>query len=132
MRCLLLCLLCCVLLCPPTLAAEPAILVPIDGAVVAPDTPTPAARLRQFTHRERKDLGLTFRDLLPEVRAMRRAGTLEGKTSEDVALEILAKRAETPAFKALPGGEIDWDAVLIWLEKLIALVMKFIAMFGGI
>lgn len=94
------------------------------------DIPTPAIELRQLSRRERKDLGLTFRDLLSEIRDMKKAGTLEGKTSEEVTAEILTARMEIPAFKAILGGQIDWDAVFAFIERLVDLIMKLIAAFG--
>ena len=130
MRCLLLCLLLCFLLCPPMLAAEPAILVPIDGAVVAPDTPTPAvnpqASLRRMTRAERK-LAMAVIDDAANACGMRRLEFMravkrgDAVANDELKLSLAANE---------DAREIDIDRLKEILEMILDFISQLLAIFG--
>jgi hypothetical protein len=81
-----------------------------------------------LTFRQRRAMGLTFRSVRLELRAMQAAGDLEGKDTSTVSVEVV-DRLMTKNPKAFADPSLDWDALLAFVERLVALLLKIFALF---
>jgi hypothetical protein len=93
--------------------------------------PEPEGR-RRLTRREKKDLGLTFRQVFADLAEMKRAGQLEDPDPARLALEILNRRAtaDPSAFRKVAADpSVDWDELSAFMEHLIELILKIMALF---
>jgi len=80
---------------------------------------------KALTLRQRLAMGLTLPKIAKVVLAMREADQLEGRSSREIALEVLGElQAANPA--AFEDPEIDWDAVIAWIEKMVEFIMAII------
>ena len=82
-----------------------------------------------FGIRQRRAMGLSFRDVRKLLEEMGADGDLGEKTNAELAVEVLgnAVNARPAVFR---DAAIDWDKLLAFLEKLIPLILKIIALFG--
>jgi hypothetical protein len=89
-------------------------------------TETPEAR--GLTLRQRREIGLTLRNCIRVARGLNRDDELSDDPDIAAGQIAVALAGENP--QAFVG--VDWDAILEFIEKLIPLIMKIIALFGGI
>ncbi len=106
-----------------------------DVAVVVRVPADTAGELTAFalrkgpTLRERRAMGLTLRNVRKTLAEMQKAGELEDKDSATIAVEVLDRLiGDNPA--AFQNAAIDWDRILEFLERLIPLILKIIALFS--
>jgi hypothetical protein len=143
MKSLLVALVACLVLCTvglaqsgwtnPFLDDQPAVVeteAPLGPAPTAAETTAYAELGRKpgLTFRQRRAMGLTFRNVRLELKTMQAAGDLEGKDRATVSAEVL-DRIVSKNPKAYADPSLDWDAVLAFVERLVALILKIIALF---
>jgi len=99
----------------------------VDG----PPAAESAKLRRELTAKQRNELGLTLAAVRDAVRELRKSGEIDDRTStSEVAAAVLGKlEAKDPKAFAAPG--LDLDAILEWLEKVIPIIMKIIALFSS-
>jgi len=99
-------------------------LVPVVASEAVP-TARPGLSIKQ-----RREMGLTFRNVRKILAKKHQAGELDGREVPTIALEVMAELvdADPSAF----DREIDWDKLFEFLERLIELIMKLVAIFGTI
>ena len=106
------------------------ITVPVT-ATVATDVPVLATKkFREgLTIRERREMGLTVRNVSRVLQELDKAGEInEETTTEEAAVMVLSVLlADNPA--AFQDPAIDWEAILAFLERLIPLILQIIAIF---
>ena len=101
--------------------------VDVAKPVVSVDT-KPVGIADGLTIKQRRGMGLTVANVRKILVEKQAAGELDGKTVEELSVEVLGQLvAENP--KAFADPKIDWDALIAFLEKLIPLIMKIIALF---
>jgi len=78
-----------------------------------------------LTRRQRKKLGITFRNIRRVAKELKANGELSDNTALASAevLEVLTN--ENPKGFKDEAAAIDWDALLAFIEKLMAIIMKF-------
>lgn len=84
---------------------------------------------RELTWRDRKDMGLTVRELAPVYRELKKSGEIDDESSDGeiaAALSVKMSQKNPMAFK----GNIDWDAIIAFIEKMIPLILKLISLFS--
>jgi len=84
---------------------------------------------RGISGRQRRDLGLTFRNLRQVVRDLHAEGRLEGLSRSDLALVTLDTLMEANP-KAYANDQLDFDAILNFLERILPIILKLIELFG--
>lgn len=107
------------------------------SATVAPtDSVQPQLRpvkLREgLTRRQRRDMGLTFgnvRRVLSELQADESA-CFDDCCIEELAV-MVAERVVTENPAAFQDPQLDWDAILAFIERLIPLIMTIISLFSS-
>lgn len=106
---------------PATLASE---ITPSAEAEVE-------ARDGRLTLRQRRQLGLTFRNCLQAARKLKAEGTLDADP-DIAAAQIAAVISGDPEYaKAYAEvGAVNWDAILAFIERLIPLIMQLIQLFS--
>lgn len=83
----------------------------------------------ELTIRQRRAMGITVANVRQILAAKQKAGELEGKSTETLAVEVLDELvAANP--KAFDDPGIDWDKLIEFIEKLIPLILKILALFG--
>ena len=79
--------------------------------------------------REARRLGLTVRNIGPIVRKIRDEPDFADKTHAEIAVEVAERLAEQN-----PDGfrdpNLDWDAIIEFIEKLLPLILKLIEIFS--
>ena len=82
-----------------------------------------------LTIRQRREMGLTLRNVTRIVKELDEAGEItEDTTVEEAAVMVLSVLVEdTPA--AFQDPAIDWEAILAFLERLLPLILQIIAIF---
>jgi len=105
-----------------------------EAAGITAAAPAPAAEptvTDGLTIRQRREMGLTVANVRKVLVAKQKAGELDGKSTEELAVEVLNELvAANP--KAFSDPAIDWDKLIAFIEKLIPLILKIIALFGGV
>ena len=94
-----------------------------------PLKPTPATAVPKLSIRERRAMGLTFRNVRKQLSVMKKAGELEGKDVSTISVEVLNRLVQDNP-KAFSNPKLDWDNILSFLEKLIPLILKIMMLFG--
>lgn len=80
----------------------------------------------------RRRLGLTVGQLLPIVRDLKARGLIDDDNPSAAAVAVAAHlHGVDPAWQAEAKVGADWDAILDFIERLIPLILKLIALFGG-
>ncbi len=89
------------------------------------------------TWKQRRAMGVTFRNIRKILGEMQQAGELEGKDSATLAVEVLDRLVtDNPAEfqSAMQVAGADWpaffDALIALIEKLIPLIIKLISLFS--
>lgn len=113
---------------PPIKAAGP-----VNPAAQAAAEPTAGPVLRII---QRRKLGLTTANVCRVLRDMKASGELEQfkSTGEDGKAAIdcsslavaVADRLASESPQAWAEGEIDWDAIIKFLEQLLELILKYL------
>ena len=130
----------CVLIVPAALSAEApagsagwAATVPATAVV----TGEPTAALKAFvpvakkglSRKQRKEMGVTFRNIRRVMADMQQAGELEGLSSAEISAEVLNRLiGDNP--QAFGDPSVDWDALLEFIEKLIEIIMRLISLWS--
>lgn len=86
---------------------------------------------RELTAKQRRDLGLSLAAVRDAVRELKRSGAIDDRSStSEIAAKVLESlEAKDPKAFAAPG--LDLDAILEWLETIVPLIMKIIALFSA-
>ena len=90
------------------------------------------------TLREQRAMGISFVNLSRIMRDMKGDGLLAGETGSSLASVVLDRLiTEDPATfdpkcEAIDWGAIDWDKVMEIIQRLIDLILKFMAIFAAI
>jgi hypothetical protein len=85
---------------------------------------------RRLGYRERRALGLTFRNVRRVLDEMDQDGELEGKSSSMLAVEVFDHLVDENPQEFSAVAEVDWDAILDFLTKLIELILKLLILFS--
>ena len=85
---------------------------------------------RGLTFRERRELGLTFRNILRVTKQLQENGELEDLTQAEIAAEVMAVIAEENP-KSFAEASLDWDGILNFIERLLPIILKLIELFGA-
>ncbi len=81
-----------------------------------------------FGIRQRREMGLTIRNVKGLLDEMKADGDLEGKTNAELAVEVLDNLLDGKP-SAFKDPEIDWDQLLAFIERLVSLILKLIGLF---
>ncbi len=80
--------------------------------------------------RQRRKMGLTFRNIRKEVKAMNAEGVLDGDETYTEIAAMAARRlynANASAFDATADNAgIDWDRIIAIIEKLLPFILMFL------
>lgn len=133
------------LLCLPVYSADnPQCVINADGSISCPELAPPVsatvdaaaaaeeereAEAGRLTFRERRKLGLTFRNVLRTARQLNAAGELS--SAEDVAAGQIAFAIAAESPKAYADPAVDWDAILAFLEGLMPIILQLIEIFNS-
>ena len=108
----------------PAVAGEPTLAptVSVELKAAAKDL----AGREGLTFKQRRALGITFRNIRKEFSEMSEAGELEGKTQSVVAREIMERlvRSNPTAFA---DPTINFDAVMAWVEWFLSILLYLLA-----
>jgi hypothetical protein len=86
---------------------------------------------KRLTIRERRKLGLTFRNVLRVTRELQDEGVLDKHDKAGTAAQILERLThEDPQAYQEVKGDFDWDAFLEFLEKLLPIILMFMEAFS--
>jgi hypothetical protein len=103
----------------------------VDRDVVAAAYAAEADLEVHMSRREMRRMGLTVLNIRRRTRQMAIAGEITSDMSHEQIRDIVIddlQGDEPRAFQQLSA--IDWDKVIAFIEKLIPLILKIIAMFG--
>jgi hypothetical protein len=78
--------------------------------------------------RQRRKLGVTLRNLAAITAQLKKAGKLDGLPNEEIAVEIMKEWQLSTDLTQAP--DIDWDALLDFIERLIPVILKIIDLFS--
>jgi len=83
-----------------------------------------------LTRRERRDMGLTFRNIRRAMATMQASGEIdETMTKAEISIAVADKLvSDNPS--AFQDPSLDWDAILAFIERMIPLILKLIALFS--
>lgn len=111
---------------PPVVETTPEVAPSVAGDVAALKDVT----LRKGpTWRQRRAMGITFRNIRRVLAEKKAAGELEGKDAATLSVEVANQLAgENP--KAFADPSIDFDALLDFIERLIAFILRIMAIFA--
>ena len=87
---------------------------------------------RGLTFRQRREMGLTARNIYRVTRELARDGTIDKDTPKDDVTQAVMDRLVMDNPKAFADPSADWDAIFAFIEKLLPFIMQIIALFGGI
>lgn len=97
--------------------------------------PTPAVRPMKFrdgpNRRERKAMGLTFSNVRRITAELQKTGEITEEMTRAEVSTIVANRIVSENPNAFQDPELDWDALLAWIEAIMELVMRLIALFSN-
>lgn len=82
-----------------------------------------------LTPQQREAMGLTRANVRKVARQLRKEGRLKGLSQREMAeliLDVIA--VDNP--KAFAAPNIDWDALIAFIEKLLPLILKLIELFS--
>jgi len=103
----------------------------------AEDTMAPLRKADRLTHREARQIGITFRNVRRILRDLQAEGVLDVDDAAGTSLQVMGRlQNENPKAFASVGttGDRDWgaflDAVIAFLEKFIPMLIKFMSIFG--
>ena len=84
---------------------------------------------RGLTFKQRRQMGLTVRNIARATRVLASEGIITKDTPEDEAAELVLERLVMDNPQSFADPTLDWDAVLAFIERLIPLIMTIIALF---
>lgn len=87
------------------------------------------AAARGLTMRQRRDMGLTFGNIMRATRVVVASGAIDADDPAEVVAAAVAQQLVVENTKAFADPSLDWDAVLAFIEKLIPIIMTLIALF---
>lgn len=82
-----------------------------------------------MTMRERRQRGLTLRNMLRVSRQLKESGELTKGMSDDEMAEAILEAIVTEDPKAFGEPGIDFDAILEFIKKWLPIIMSIIALF---
>jgi len=82
-----------------------------------------------LTRRQRRKLGITFRNIRRVASDLKKAGELSDDKAVAAAQVLQALTQENPKAFQQEAGSIDWDALLDFIERLLELILKFLPLF---
>jgi hypothetical protein len=85
---------------------------------------------RGISWKQRRALGLTFRNVRKTLSALNADGDLEGVAASELPVMVLDRLVDDNP-RAYATAELDWDAILNFLERLIPLILRLIELFGA-
>jgi len=107
---------------------------PQQPAATATDAAVPRGPILRIL--ERRRMGLTVKNIVRVLQDMKADGRIADYTSIDdgravVEVSSLAVAVASQLAEENPAdwSDIDWDAILIFLERLIELILKFLPLF---
>lgn len=84
-----------------------------------------------LTWRKRREMGITFRNVLAKARQLKREDRFDKNDIPSMALGIQGMIvADNP--KVFEDPAVDWDAILEFIERLLELLVKFLPIFFGL
>lgn len=86
---------------------------------------------RELTAKKRMELGLSLASVRDAVKNLRQSGEIDDRSStSEIAAAVLAQmEARDPKSFAAPG--LDLDAILEWIERVVPLILKLLALFSS-
>lgn len=111
----------------PTQAAWGSELPAADAKVVSEEQP--GGLRKGLTLRQRRAMGLTYKNIKTIVERKQAAGELKDIDACCLAVEIAEELFDGNP-QAFADPALDWDAILEFLEKLIPFILKIIALFS--
>jgi len=76
----------------------------------------------------RRDV-VTFGKALRAAKALKKEGKLDGLTKQEQAAAVLEYLVDDDP-QAFADPSLDWDAILAFIEKILPLILKILALFG--
>lgn len=81
-----------------------------------------------MTRKQKQELGILPRQIFSRVRDLKKSGVLESDMSINevavlLALDAASQEQTHDAWEALPYGSPDWDAILDFIERLLAIIL---------
>ena len=116
----------------PAIAQETPVPIVRGDLIVSPVADQPqAGRLRLL---ERRRMGLTAKNVIRVLQEMKASGELaqysqlgaDGVKEIDVSNLAAAVAGQLASERPADWSDIDWDQVLIWIEKILELLIKFL------
>lgn len=88
-------------------------------------------RRREFTLRERREMGLTVGNLADHYRELRNEGVIDEDSSRAEVSAALSARLDERNPQPFKGfGAVDWDSLISFIERLIPLILKLLELFN--
>jgi len=84
---------------------------------------------RGLSFKQRRAMGITIKNIRLKLVEMKKDGRLDDVTQADVATMVLGELI-TDNPKAFSDPSIDWDGIIAFIERLIPLILKIMALFG--
>jgi hypothetical protein len=82
-----------------------------------------------LSFKQRRAMGITIRNIRLKMVEMKKDGRLDGVAQSDVAAMVLDELiSDNP--KAFADPSVDWDGLFAFIERLIPLILKIMALFG--
>lgn len=82
-----------------------------------------------MTMRERRQRGLTLRNLVKVSRQLKESGELTSDMPRDEMAELILEAVVAEDPKAFAEVGLDWDAIIAFIEKLLPLILTIISLF---
>ena len=80
-----------------------------------------------LTIKQRRAMGITFRNLRLKLREMHDAGELEGKTRAEISVEMMNRLVQDNP-KAFADPSLDFDSILAFIERLLPILLFLLAL----
>ena len=80
--------------------------------------------------KQRRKLGFTVRNLIKATKELKAAGELDGLGQSEISAAVLTKMIEGNT-ELLSDASFDWESILSFIERIMPLILKLIAIFGG-
>jgi len=113
------------LLAGPTMAAETITIDPTPVVVADNEVADDAG----LSRRQRRKLGVTFRNIRRVASDLKKAGELSNDPAIASAQVLRVLTEENPKEFQAEAASIDWDALLDFIERLLELILKFLPLF---
>lgn len=87
------------------------------------------ASRKGLSFKQRRAMGITIRNIRLKMVEMKQDGRLDGVSQAEVAIMVLNELI-TDNPQAFADPSIDWDGIIAFIERLIPLILKIMALFG--